>query len=85
MVRDAGSSSGTFLNKLRLAPSGKDSKPFPLKEGDMLQFGVDYKGMYHLLLIKTFTRVFLSELDSMTNLGFIWLKRGQTLRSIHLH
>jgi pSer/pThr/pTyr-binding forkhead associated (FHA) protein len=43
-VRDIGSSSGTFLNKSRLSPSGKESKNFPLKEGDILQFGVDYKG-----------------------------------------
>ncbi|KAI9095578.1 hypothetical protein DFS34DRAFT_626469 [Phlyctochytrium arcticum] len=43
-VKDIGSSSGTFLNKMRLSPSGKESRPYPLKEGDVLQFGIDYKG-----------------------------------------
>lgn len=43
-VRDIGSSSGTFLNKMRLSPSGKGSRPYPLKDGDIVQFGVDYKG-----------------------------------------
>ncbi|KAJ3284030.1 hypothetical protein HDU79_008586 [Rhizoclosmatium sp. JEL0117] len=43
-VKDAGSSSGTFLNKMRLSPSGKESRPYTLRENDLLVFGVDYKG-----------------------------------------
>ncbi|KAJ3319973.1 hypothetical protein HDV06_005791 [Boothiomyces sp. JEL0866] len=43
-IKDVGSSSGTFLNKMRLSPSGKESRPYPLKQGDVLQFGVDFKG-----------------------------------------
>ena len=43
-VRDIGSSSGTFLNKMRLSPSGKESRPYAIKNGDILQFGVDFKG-----------------------------------------
>jgi len=43
-IRDVGSSSGTFLNKMRLSPTTKESKPFVVKEGDIIQFGVDYKG-----------------------------------------
>ena len=43
-IRDIGSSSGTFLNKMRLSPSGKESRPYPIKAGDILQFGIDYKG-----------------------------------------
>ncbi|KAJ3107801.1 hypothetical protein HDU97_003149 [Phlyctochytrium planicorne] len=43
-IKDIGSSSGTFLNKMRLSPSGKESRPYPIKENDVLQFGVDYKG-----------------------------------------
>ncbi|KAJ3378029.1 hypothetical protein HDU92_007724 [Lobulomyces angularis] len=43
-IRDVGSSSGTFLNKNRLSPTTKESKPFQVKEGDIIQFGVDYKG-----------------------------------------
>lgn len=29
---------------MRLSPSGKESRPYPLKQGDVLQFGVDFKG-----------------------------------------
>ncbi|KAI9197404.1 uncharacterized protein BJ171DRAFT_570793 [Polychytrium aggregatum] len=43
-IKDIGSSSGTFLNKMRLSPSGKESRPYPIKEGDTIQFGIDYKG-----------------------------------------
>lgn len=43
-IRDIGSSSGTFLNKMRLSPSGKESRPYPIKQGDVLQFGIDFKG-----------------------------------------
>ncbi|KAF9064255.1 hypothetical protein BDP27DRAFT_1426013 [Rhodocollybia butyracea] len=38
------SSSGTFLNHIRLAPAGPESCPYQLKDGDLLQMGVDYQG-----------------------------------------
>lgn len=43
-VRDTRSSSGTFLNHTRLSPPNVMSRPFPLRDGDVLQFGVDYQG-----------------------------------------
>ncbi|PVU86121.1 hypothetical protein BB559_006024 [Furculomyces boomerangus] len=43
-IRDTRSSSGTFLNHMRLSPPGVESSPFPLKDGDILQLGVDYQG-----------------------------------------
>lgn len=43
-VRDTKSSSGTFLNHQRLSPPSHESKPFALKDGDILQLGVDYQG-----------------------------------------
>ena len=56
--RDVGSSSGTFLNRLRLSPSGKESRPYPLKSGDIIQMGVDYQGrqeeIYKCVTIKLF-------------------------------
>ncbi|KAJ3093957.1 hypothetical protein HDU97_008783, partial [Phlyctochytrium planicorne] len=57
MIRDVGSSSGTFLNRLRLSPSGRESRPYPLKSGDVIQLGIDYQGRQEvqekILLTKT--------------------------------
>ncbi|KAG0142526.1 hypothetical protein CROQUDRAFT_97406 [Cronartium quercuum f. sp. fusiforme G11] len=43
-IKDTKSSSGTFLNHIRLSSPGGESKPFPLRDGDVLQLGVDYQG-----------------------------------------
>ena len=43
-IRDTKSSSGTFLNHLRLSPAGHESRPYQLRDGDVLQLGVDYQG-----------------------------------------
>ena len=43
-IRDTKSSSGTFLNHVRLSPANSESRPFELKDGDVLQLGVDYQG-----------------------------------------
>ena len=44
LIRDTKSSSGTFLNHVRLSPANSESRPFELKDGDVLQLGVDYQG-----------------------------------------
>ncbi|KAJ3238924.1 hypothetical protein HDU81_006935 [Chytriomyces hyalinus] len=55
-LKDTGSSSGTFLNKMRLSPSGKLSRPYPLKDGDVIQLGIDYQGrqedIYKCIMMK---------------------------------
>ena len=43
-VKDVKSSSGTFLNHIRLSQPGLESKPFPVKDGDVVQLGIDFKG-----------------------------------------
>jgi pSer/pThr/pTyr-binding forkhead associated (FHA) protein len=43
-VKDVKSSSGTFLNHLRLSPPGAESKPWPVNDGDVIQLGIDFKG-----------------------------------------
>ena len=43
-IKDTKSSSGTFLNHVRLSPANTESKPFNIKDGDILQLGVDYQG-----------------------------------------
>lgn len=44
LIRDTKSSSGTFLNHVRLSPANSESRPVELKDGDVLQLGVDYQG-----------------------------------------
>lgn len=43
-IRDTKSSSGTFLNHVRLATANVESRPFPIKDGDIIQLGIDYQG-----------------------------------------
>ncbi|KAG1855186.1 SMAD/FHA domain-containing protein, partial [Suillus subalutaceus] len=43
-IKDTKSSSGTFLNHIRLSPAGSESAPHQLKHGDIVQLGVDYQG-----------------------------------------
>lgn len=43
-IKDTKSSSGTFLNHVRLSAAGDESKPFQIKDGDIVQLGVDYQG-----------------------------------------
>ncbi|CDS07995.1 hypothetical protein LRAMOSA01944 [Lichtheimia ramosa] len=43
-IRDTKSSSGTFLNHVRLSAPNQESKSFELHDGDIVQLGVDYQG-----------------------------------------
>ncbi|KAK9459667.1 uncharacterized protein V1516DRAFT_680502 [Lipomyces oligophaga] len=43
-VKDVKSSSGTFLNRIRLSPANTASQAFPLNDGDILQLGMDFRG-----------------------------------------
>ncbi|KAF8532416.1 hypothetical protein JB92DRAFT_2688598 [Gautieria morchelliformis] len=43
-IKDTKSSSGTFLNHIRLSSPNTESRPYPIKDGDVLQLGVDYQG-----------------------------------------
>jgi pSer/pThr/pTyr-binding forkhead associated (FHA) protein len=44
LLKDCKSSSGTFLNNIRLSPAGVESSNFPLRDGDIIQLGVEYQG-----------------------------------------
>lgn len=43
-IRDTKSSSGTFLNHVRLSPAGNESRPVEVNDGDIVQLGVDFQG-----------------------------------------
>ncbi|KAI8890791.1 SMAD/FHA domain-containing protein [Backusella circina FSU 941] len=43
-IRDIGSSSGTFINRIRLSSPNHVSPPQQIKDGDTIQLGVDYQG-----------------------------------------
>src|SRR5271170_6782065 len=42
-LQDVGSSSGTFLNHIRLSPPNVESTPYPIKDGDIVQLGIDFR------------------------------------------
>lgn len=43
-IKDVKSSSGTFLNHIRLSSASVESRPFPVNDGDIVQLGIDFKG-----------------------------------------
>lgn len=43
-IKDVGSSSGTFLNHMRLSPPSMPSRLYAIRDGDIIQLGVDFKG-----------------------------------------
>ena len=43
-IKDLKSSSGTFLNHIRLSQPSIESKPFPVHDGDVVQLGIDFRG-----------------------------------------
>lgn len=43
-IKDVKSSSGTFLNNIRLSPVRQESRPFLLNDGDIVQLGVNVMG-----------------------------------------
>lgn len=43
-LKDCKSSSGTFLNHIRLSPASQELTLMPLIDGDIIQLGMDYRG-----------------------------------------
>lgn len=43
-IRDVASSSGTFLNHIRLSQPNQASRLYPVKDGDIVQLGIDFRG-----------------------------------------
>ena len=43
-IKDVRSSSGTFLNHIRLSQPGAESDKFKIKDGDVIQLGIDFRG-----------------------------------------
>ena len=43
-IKDVKSSSGTFLNHIRLSQPSVESKLFPVHDGDVVQLGIDFRG-----------------------------------------
>lgn len=43
-VKDVGSSSGTFLNHMRLSQPNMASRLYTVKDGDIVQLGIDFRG-----------------------------------------
>ena len=59
-IRDAGSSSGTFVNLKRLSPIGKESEFFELHDQDIIQLGESYQQneqTHHCVQIKFYSNL----------------------------
>ncbi|KIJ49103.1 hypothetical protein M422DRAFT_79739, partial [Sphaerobolus stellatus SS14] len=41
-IKGAKSSSGTFLNDIQLSSANTESEPYTIKDGNVLQLGIDY-------------------------------------------
>jgi pSer/pThr/pTyr-binding forkhead associated (FHA) protein len=53
-LQDVGSSSGTFLNHIRLSAPNVESTPYVVKDGDIVQLGIDFRV---ILLLQKFADV----------------------------
>lgn len=43
-IKDVGSSSGTFLNRMRLSQPNMVSRLYAVRDGDIVQLGIDFRG-----------------------------------------
>lgn len=43
-IKDVGSSSGTFLNHMRLSQPNTPSRSYAVRDGDIIQLGIDFRG-----------------------------------------
>ena len=50
-LQDVGSSSGTFLNHIRLSAPNVESTPYAIKDGDIVQLGIDFRVRLRILYI----------------------------------
>ncbi|KAK2871870.1 hypothetical protein FQN49_002744 [Arthroderma sp. PD_2] len=48
-VKDVGSSSGTFLNHMRLSQPNVQSRQYAVRDGDIVQLGIDFRGGEELI------------------------------------
>lgn len=69
-IRDNKSSSGTFLNHVRLSPPGQESKPAVLVDGDSVQFGIDFRGGTEEVYRCVRTRVEINRVFEQVNAKF---------------
>ena len=79
-IKDVKSSSGTFLNHIRLSSPGTESKPFPVSDGDIVQLGIDFKGGEEMIFRCVKIRV---ELNKGWQTGPSSFKYGTSSSSCH--
>jgi len=53
-LQDVGSSSGTFLNHIRLSAPNVESTPYVVKDGDIVQLGIDFRVSFPLRTVAEF-------------------------------
>ncbi|KAL8930633.1 MAG: hypothetical protein Q9208_000504 [Pyrenodesmia sp. 3 TL-2023] len=67
-IKDVKSSSGTFLNHIRLSQPSVESRPFPIKDGDVVQLGIDFRGGEEMIFrVATHKRLMMGKPISKDN------------------
>ncbi|CAM1510388.1 Fc.00g007230.m01.CDS01 [Cosmosporella sp. VM-42] len=82
-IKDVKSSSGTFLNHIRLSPPSQESKAFPVNDGDIVQLGIDFKGGEEMIFRCVKMRLELNRgwQNKLNTFNMAAHKRLQTLQS----
>lgn len=82
-IKDVKSSSGTFLNHIRLSPPGTESKPYPVNDGDIVQLGIDFKGGEEMIFRCVKIRVDLNKNLQQAPSSFKYVSPPMALAELH--
>lgn len=78
-IKDMKSSSGTFLNHIRLSQPSVESKPFPVHDGDVVQLGIDFRGGEEMIFRCVKIRVECNRAWQKTLNNYKWVDNFEAL------
>lgn len=77
-IKDVKSSSGTFLNHIRLSQPSVESRPWPVNDGDVVQLGIDFRGGEEMIFRCVKIRVECNRAwqKSLNNFKYVCVRQG---------
>ena len=77
-IKDVKSSSGTFLNHVRLSPPGQESRAFAVNDGDVVQLGIDFRGGEEMIFRCVKIRIECNRgwQKHLNNFKYVWIYLG---------